>query len=416
MNKKLIIFHPTGNMNTRAAVIGLCKKSLLKKFYTSIACFENTLLYKLSGISFLKEFRRRMFDKSLEPFTSTCPWRELGRQLSLKFNFPNLLKHEKGFFCIDKVCQNLDSHVASKVKKMSNSVNAVYAYEDCALKTFREAKKKQIYCLYDLPTGYWRSKMSLLSCEQERNPEWAMTIGGLRDSEDKLKRKDEEILLADKIYVASTFTKNTLRYYLGELPEIEVIPYGFPPINDRRIYKPFDDRKIKVLFVGGLSQSKGLSYLFESIKGLEDKLELTIVGRGDIDSCPKLKHELQNVNYIPSLPHDDILNLMAEHDLLIFPSLFDGFGLVVTEAMSQGTPVITTERSCGPDIITHGVDGWIVEAGTHAPIRKLLIKIVQQPTLLHEVGRNALRTASSRPWACYEEELSFSVENFINGK
>lgn len=411
---KIIVSHPTGNMNTRAAIVGFRKQNLLYKFYTCIACFENSWLYKLSKISFFKEFRRRSYDTTLEKVTKTYPWRELGRQISQKFKIRRFIKHETGIFSVDNVYTTLDKHVANNIKKNHKDIDAIYAYEDCALNTFQEAKKHKKLCIYDLPIGYWRSMRDLLSIEQVRNPKWAITLGGFNDSDEKLKRKDEELILADKIYVASTFTKKTLELYQGKLKDIEVIPYGFPQINTNRIYLPFEGRKIKVLFVGGLSQRKGISYLFESIKGLEDKIDLTIVGSGNIESCPILKKELENTNYIPSLSHDAVLKLMAEHDLLIFPSLFEGFGLVITEAMSQGTPVITTDRTCGPDIITHGVDGWIVEAGTHKPIKDLLVLFIDNPSILHEVGRNAMNTASLRPWLFYEYDLAVSVEKYIN--
>ena len=147
---------------------------------------------------------------------------------------------------------------------------------------------------------------------------------------------------------------------------------------------------------------------------LEDKIDLTVVGSGNIESCPILKNELERIKYIPSLSHEAILKLMSEHDLLIFPSLFEGFGLVITEAMSQGTPVITTERTCGPDVITDGKDSWIVKAGSSQPIKDLLEQFINNPSILHIVGRNALLKASLRPWSCYEEEIAVSIENFIN--
>ena len=62
----------------------------------------------------------------------------------------------------------------------------------------------------------------------------------------------------------------------------------------------------------------------ENIGGFEDVVQKTEDYRQEIED---LKQELQNVNYISSLSHDAILNLMAEHDIFIFPSLFDGFGL-----------------------------------------------------------------------------------------
>jgi hypothetical protein len=212
-SKKIIISHPMGNMNTRAAAIGLRKKGLLYKFYTCIACFENSLLYKLASLPFLKEFRRRLFDSSLEKVTHTFPWRELGRQISIKFKFKHLLKHEKGYFCVDKICRNFDKQVSRDIK--NDNINAVYAYEDCALLTFRSAKKQNKYCIYDLPIGHWRSMRQLLSIEQERSPQWAITLGGFNDSDEKLKCKDEELSLADKIYVASTFTKKNFRTLSG---------------------------------------------------------------------------------------------------------------------------------------------------------------------------------------------------------
>ena len=210
------------------------------------------------------------------------------------------------------------------------------------------------------------------------------------------------------------FQKLTLLDYPGKLAEIEVIPYGFPPINKNRKYIPFAGRKIKVLFVGGLSQRKGISYFFDAIKGLENDLEVTVVGSGNINNCKVLKKALSNVNYIPSLPHEQILALMAAHDLFIFPSLFEGFGLVITEAMSQGTPVITTERTCGPEIIKHGENGWIVEAGTSEPISILLQQFIDCPEILEIAGRKAMKVANSRPWDCYGKELAESVKKYLN--
>ena len=105
---------------------------------------------------------------------------------------------------------------------------------------------------------------------------------------------------------------------------------------------------------------------------------------------------------------------MASQDLFIFPSLFEGFGLVITEAMSQGTPVITTDRTCGPDIIHNEIDGWVVKAGETKPIRDLLVTFISNPTILIKAGQEAMHTAAQRPWSKYEKELSESVNKFLN--
>lgn len=412
--KKVIIYHPFGNANTRAAVDGIYKQGILESFHTCIACFQGSLLYKLSSFGPFKEFRRRSFSDFLQDKTVTHPFKELVRQLVPKLKLNSLTAHERGMFCVDNICHDLDHKVAKYVRKNQERIGGVYAYEDCALETFHTAKHSGIKCIYDLPIGYWRAMRSLLNEERAKNPEWAMTLGGFNDSDKKLERKDEELKLADKIYVASSFTKKTLEMYPGKLADIEVIPYGFPPVNLQRKYDNIQNRKIRVLFVGGLSQRKGISYFFETIKGLEDRIEVTVVGRGNLDACPALKEALSKVNYIPSLPHDEILRLMATQDLFIFPSLFEGFGLVITEAMSQGTPVITTDRTCGPDILHDGVDGWIVKAGEAQSIRKLLVDFINDPSALVSAGQAARYTAAKRPWSIYEKELAESVNKFLN--
>ena len=412
--KKITIYHPFGNANTRAAVDGIYKQGILESFHTCIACFKGDFLYKLSSLSLFKELRRREFSPFLQDKTVIHPFKELGRVLSPKFKLEKLTAHEKGIFCVDKICHNLDNKVTKYVIKNNKNIGGIYAYEDLALHTFSIAKKYNIKCLYDLPIGYWRAMRSFLNEEREKNPEWAITLGGFNDSEKKLDRKDKELQLADKIYVASSFTKKTLEMYPGTLADIEVIPYGFPPINKNRRYDNIKNRKIKVLYVGGLTQRKGISYFFEAIKGLENNIEVTVVGKGSLNKCTALKEAISKVNYIPSLPHNEILQLMASHDLFIFPSLFEGFGLVITEAMSQGTPVITTDRTCGPDIIHSGIDGWIVEAGVSKPIKDLLLQFISNPDMLVKAGQLARDTASRRHWSVYEKELAESVNHYLN--
>lgn len=414
--KKIVIYHPFGNANARAAVDGIYKQGLLESFHTCIACFKGSLIFKLSFLKPLREVRRRTFSLFLKDKTFSYPFKELVRQIALKTKLNGLVAHEKGRFCVDEVCHHLDRKVSNYVAKHRESVGAVYAYEDLALRTFTVAKGNHILCIYDLPIGYWRAMHTLLEVEKSKSSEWAVTLGGFNDSNEKLQQKDRELALADRIYVASTFTKKTLEMYPGVLAPIEVIPYGFPPVNNERIYESFNGRNIRILYVGGLSQRKGIAYFFEALEGLENKVEVTVVGRGMIEECAPLKKALSKVHYIPSLPHQEVLQLMAMNDLLIFPSLFEGFGLVITEAMSQGTPVITTDRTCGPDVITHGIDGWIVEAGTSTPIKELIHKFISDPTLLREAGKHAMETAAQRPWEVYEQELAESVNKFLNDK
>ena len=410
---KIIFSHPTGVANVRAAASGLAKAGLLSEFNTAIAAFPGSWLDRL-GVGPFAEIRRRRFEANLRPMTRTWPWLEMGRLLAVKSPLTTLTKHETGPFCIDAVYRNFDGRVASRIQQAADGgSNAVYAYEDGAMFSFQKAKQAGLQCLYDLPIGYWRAARRLLESERERWPEWIPTLTGFQDSDAKLARKDEELRLADRIFVASQFTARTLADFPGTLAPIDIIPYGFPEVGTGRDYPVHPGyRPLKLLFVGTLSQRKGIADLFAAVDHLKPHVELTVLGIKVTANCPALDVALAKHRWIPTLPHEQVLQLMRAHDVLVFPSLFEGFGLVITEAMSQGTPVITTDRTAGPDLIEHGRNGWLVEAGSTSALEEAIAKLIDRPESIVEAGRAAMETARRRPWAVYGRELSEAIVNY----
>ncbi|MEI6946689.1 glycosyltransferase family 4 protein [Paraflavisolibacter sp. H34] len=408
---KVLISHPTGNANMRAAAAGFLAAGILGELNTAIATYPGTLLYWLSTFGPLSELRRRNFPPGLKPLTRQYPWKEAGRLAASRAGMHAWTRHEKGRFCIDAVYHSLDDHVGKRLKRVvERQIDAVYAYEDGALESFRKAKELGLPCFYDLPIGYWRAAKHLMEKEEASWPHWASTLTGLKDSKAKLARKDEELRLADRIFVASRFTATTLQSFPESLGPVEIIPYGFPPVCDHRTYGTGHRFKpLRLLFVGGLSQRKGIANLFAAVESLGRRVELTIVGNKASNDCPALDTALAKHRWIPSLPHAAVLELMQQHDVLVFPSLFEGFGLVITEAMSQGTPVITTDRTAGPDLIQQDENGWLVEAGSTAALQAAIEKLLQNPALIAKAGREARETAHKRPWEVYGKELAAAV-------
>jgi glycosyltransferase involved in cell wall biosynthesis len=408
---KIIIYHPQGNANVRASAAGLAEADLLQEFHTSIAVFPGSFLDVVAGAGILPEFRRRRFDETMQHFTRSSPAVELARLFSSKAGLKNLVKHETGRFSVDAVTRYLDKKVAASLTKARNKgVGGVYAYEDAATLSFHEAKRLGLKCFYDLPTGYWRAKLRILELEKQRFPEWQNTFLGLRDSQEKLARKDEEIRLADRIFVASQFTAHTLKDFPGTLPPVDIVPYGFPEVSSHTSpAKSQGSGPLKLLFVGNLSQQKGIANLFQAMEGLEKYVRLTLVGRKATEDCEALNSGLAKHRFIPGLPHHEILKIMREHDVLVFPTLFDGFGLVISEAMSQGTPVIATYNSAGPDLIEDGRNGWLVEAGSTQSLKATIEKLVGKPELIRKAGIEAGETARLRPWSVFRQELSNAI-------
>jgi glycosyltransferase involved in cell wall biosynthesis len=445
MTTGLLFSHPTGNANVRAALAGLLEAGLLGEFHTSIAAYPGNLWDRLSRTQPGREFQRRAFDARLRPLTVQHPWRELGRLAASRLKLSRLTRHETGPFSIDAIYQAQDRAVARRLRLAASArgggatppgsllaarlrpvgsqpegarrFSGVYAYEDGALNSFLAAQSLKLACFYDLPIGYWRTARKLLEGEFDRMPEWSATLTGFKDSSAKLERKDAELAAASHIFVASSFTAKTLADYPGPIAPVSVIPYGFPPVDqelraassEQRPRRLAEGRPLRLLFVGGLSQRKGIADLFAAVNRLGDHVSLTIIGGKVGTECPALDRELARHRWIPSLPHAKILEEMRAHDVFVFPSLFEGFGLVITETMSQGTPVITTERTAGPDLITHGENGWLIPAGNTEALVQQLEELIRNPELVRAAGQAALRTAAARPWSVYGKELAEAV-------
>lgn len=409
MNANIILAHPTGNAFSRNAAIGLARHGALAEFWTCIAWNSASVLNCALPERWRDELSRRAFPSEVSSRIHTRPWRELGRLLSGKLQLDSFTAHERGVFSVDAVYRTLDLHVARRLEKQQ-SVDAIYAYEDGALNMFKVGQTKGSKRIYDLPIGYWKAARQIQRTEAELRPEWAPTLSAMLDSDEKLQRKDDELRLANEIIVASSFTRQTLALAPQPTAKIRMVPYGAPvPVQEPHARS---QGKLKVLFVGILSQRKGIAYLFDAVRQMKGAVDLTLVGKPPV-MCPALENELKVHRWIPSLPHYRILDEMDAHDVLVFPSLFEGFGLVLLEALSRGVPVITTPHTAGPDIITEGVDGFIVPIrSSHAIVEKLEL-LDRDRVRLRTMSQAALETARRCTWESYRSGIVDAVEHCL---
>jgi alpha-maltose-1-phosphate synthase len=400
----ILLSHPTANQNVRQTALAFAESGLLEEFWTCVNWKRGSLLDKT--LFFFgpaqKELRRRSFPAELQPFIRTFPWREWWRQLSAQIGLSAPSADETGFFSVDAVYRSLDRRVARRLS-LSRKIKAVYAYDSGALESFRAAKNLGMKCIYEHPIVYWRKVREYQREEAQLHPEWASTLGAMGDSEEKLSRKDDELALTDVIIVPSAFAKASLALAPNMKAPVEVIPYGAPPIVD---LPKRDERrdKLRVLFVGALSQAKGLGYLLEAAARLEGKIELTLIGKRVSSTIPEQK-VLDRHKWIPSLPHKDLLQEMSRHDVLVLPSLHEGFGLVIPEAMACALVVVTTPHTAGPDIISDGVDGFIVPIRSVEAIEERLDRLLMDTKLLAEMQVAAQRKAASLGWEIYRRRI-----------
>lgn len=174
----------------------------------------------------------------------------------------------------------------------------------------------------------------------------------------------------DVIITTSPNMAESSKYLKDFKSKIKVIPlfvdisHFYPRHSEKRreILSKFSDKAEKiVLYIGRLSWYKGLQYLVSSMKLLDEKYVLVMVGEGAMKEklldITKKNHLEDRVLFEKHVPYSDLPHYYSAADVFVLPSTSraEAFGLVVLEAMACGTPVVTTELGTGTSY--HNVSG-----------------------------------------------------------
>lgn len=404
----ILLSHPTGNQNVRHALKAFYDAGRLVEFVTTVATFDNNIFDKLSRVKLGASFARRRFEQELMSITKQQPCWEIGRMLALQLGLARLTKHEDGLVCIDSIYRRLDQFAAERVNEsMSYSrLSIVYGYEDGALKTFEAAKKHGLKCVYDLPIAYWKTARRLTEEEAIRRPEWVPTMSGMNDSTEKFAHKDRELELADVIICPSDFVRDSLPKSVRTSKPIFVIPFGSPEVIISNAQPTTTGKQIlKVLFVGAMTQRKGLADVFEAMKMLDPShFELHVLG-SPVAHLDFYKQQYSKFIHHKTRSHPDVLELMQSCDVLLLPSIVEGRALVQQEALACGLPIVVTSNAGGADLVEDGTAGFLVpirDPGAIAEILKFLFKNRNQLIRMKEAAQIKARQVT---WSAYRRRL-----------
>jgi glycosyltransferase involved in cell wall biosynthesis len=288
-------------------------------------------------------------------------------------------------------------------KSLTSDLNAVYAYEDGARRTFAAASKKEIATLYELPLGYYRGVADEIN--RARRERCDLQPRPYVEANWKQARKDEELRLADVVVVPCAWALDSLRFSkAGNAKSVIKVPYGTPADEIAARTAP-PDGQFTILFAGHIGLRKGVPHLIEAWEKLQLKnARLWLAGSFNL---PKdyLREHAASFEYLGAIPRVELLQRMQQADLFAFPSLAEGFGLVIGEAMASGVPVLTTANTGGPELIEDGEQGWCVAAHAVEPLIERIEWASQHREALAEMGKRARRRAEQWTWSDYRREL-----------
>ncbi len=294
-----------------------------------------------------------------------------------------------------------DARVAATLERERPA--AVLCYEGCGLRTFERARRLGIVSVLDQCTAHIRTGQRLFCEEIARYPDWADTLPWNFPAW-YIERCCTELEMADAIHISSDYAKETLVENGIAAEKIFVNPIA----ADISRFHPRPPQKkgetFRVLFVGQITQRKGLSYLLEAYRQLAlPNSELLLIG-GLLGVGKGLRVCAGGFRHIPSVAFFDLHRYYHAGSIFIMPSLHESGVLAIHEALASGLPVICTPN-CG-SVVRDGIEGFIVPIRDIEALKEKILLLYQDRQLREEMGRRARQRAEEYTWEAYQQRVA----------
>ncbi len=258
----------------------------------------------------------------------------------------------------------------------------------------------------------------ILKDEMTTHPESAASLSlewELSLPEQDFEHLVQETRMARFFLVASSFTRNSLIEH-GAAPEaIRVIPYGVDSVRFHPAVRPprSSAEPLRLLFVGRINERKGLRYLLRALQDLPHGLvHLTICGRV-LDGAEELRNGSLPVTLRPSVSADELVQAYQDADLFVLPSIAEGFGQVLLEALASGLPILSTTATAAPDLIEDGVQGFVVPPGRSDLLVSRIVWAAQHREELRSMATLARQRAERFTWKQFRADTAAAVAEFM---
>ena len=226
------------------------------------------------------------------------------------------------------------------------------------------------------------------------------------------------ILFGASVLTVSNFSKLTIsKFYKIKLDEILIIPNGvdqnrFTPKkqeSDKALLKKYNINKKFILFVGTLQPRKNINGIVDAFNRFSEKnkesLNLIFIGRlgwGVSAAIKKINND-PNILHFNNILDSELPVFYRNADIFVYPSHFEGFGIPIIEAMASGTPVITSDNSCLPEIA--GNSAIFVDSKNIQAISDAMLDLVSMEDLKQRMRLKGLSRSKIFDWHISSEKF-----------
>jgi glycosyltransferase involved in cell wall biosynthesis len=298
----------------------------------------------------------------------------------------------------------------SLVKKL---IYIFFAGNGFNYKTVKELQKNNVLCIADEGSAHIVTQRKLLEDEYKKfGLEYKM-----KQTRDLLEETLREYKSSDYIVVPSSFAKRTFIEQGISENKIFVNPYGVDLSQFKQIKK--EDEIFRVIYCGRLSIQKGSHYLLQAIDELElENFEFWHIG-GVEDEMKQFidKYKTNKIIFKGAMPQSELYKFYSQGNVFVLPSIQDGFGMVVFQAMACGLPVILSENTAAYDAVTKdGEEGFVIPIRSVDAIKEKIKYLYENQDICLKMGQKAKKKVlNGYSWDDYGNRYKQFLEKTSKG-
>ncbi len=270
-----------------------------------------------------------------------------------------------------------------------------------SLRALRRAKKLGAVTVLERGSTHIAAQRDLLREEAAR---WDLALPPDALPDPRIVEKElREYEEADYISIPSEFVKRSFVEYGVPESKLIQVPYGANLDKFHRV--PKSDNVFRVTHIGG-SIRKGTHYLLQALTELDlPNSEFVLIGTPDPVVERFLAAYPGRLVHLRGVPQTELYRHYSNSSVYVLPSIEDGFGMVVSEAMACQVPVICSANAGACDIIHDGVDGFVVPARDVNALKERLAQLHGDELQCAAMGVAAQKRAAEFTWERYGEQM-----------
>lgn len=277
-------------------------------------------------------------------------------------------------------------HQDAMCRKFVKDCDIFLYYNGSGLNSSRYGKKKGVLNIVEAVNSHVEYQEDILREEHEK-----LRLPWQPFFQSEKSRRIQEYIEADYILVPSEFVRRSFIIKGFKNEKLLKVPYGFNKLMNTSQHVRASSNAFTVLYVGAVSVRKGIRYLIEAFHKLRHpEKKLIIVGAHEKDGGLTGISLTSDIVFTGILRGSQLEDMYRLASVFCLPSIEDGFGLVMGEALSFGLPIIATVNTGAEELITDKKEGFIVPIRRSDLIHEKLQLLADDPDLLESM-HNAAR-------------------------